>query len=85
MNTIRTTVVFDQDLHRQLSLLASALGMSFSDLVNRKLSNANAGVSTSLAQKQMADDMAFFKRLGKKAGKTDWAKLIREDRDRDSK
>lgn len=85
MNTVRTTVVFDENLYRQLSLLASAMGLSFSHLVNKKLSNINVGTNFGLIQKQMANDLTFFRKLGKKAGKTDWAKIIREERNRDAK
>lgn len=85
MNTVRTTVVFKQDLHKQLSLQAVALGISLSDLINRKLSNGNVGASKSSIQAQIENDLAFFENLGKKMGTVNWSKAVRRERDRDSR
>lgn len=85
MNTVRTTVVFDEDLHKHLSMQATALGVTFSDLVNKKLANPNVVANKNIIKTQINDDLAFFHKLGKKMRKTDWAKVIREERDRDGK
>lgn len=84
MNSVRTTIVFDQDLHRQLSLQAVGMGVSLSDLVNKKLLNNNVGANKSLIKDQINADLAFFKSFGRKMGKVDWVKAVREERDRDS-
>jgi len=78
MNTVRTTVSLDENLHRQLMAQAFSMGKSFSEVINLKLKNANFGIKRTTA----AEDLAFFRKLGKKTGKTDWTKLIREERDR---
>lgn len=85
MNTVRTTIAFDPGLHQQLALQAVSLGISLSDLVNKKLANGNVGISRDALQKQIADDLAFFQSFGKKMGKIDWVKALRKERDRDGR
>ena len=82
MNKIRTTVSFDQDLHRQLSLQAASLNLSLSDLINRKISNKNYA-KTGPSQNQIDADLAFFQKLAKKMGQTNWVSLVRKERERD--
>lgn len=79
MNVIRTTVTLDKTVHQQLSAQALSLGMSLSDVINRKLKNKNF----LRTQSAVDDGDAIFSRLAKKAGKTDWAKLVGEERHRD--
>lgn len=81
---IRTTVSFEPELHQELSVQAAKIGVSFSQIVNRKLSNQNFGQNKSDIEKKVTADLVFFRRLGKKLGKTDWTKLIRSERDRDN-
>lgn len=81
---IRTTVSFDPRLHQELSVQAAKTGISFSQIVNQKLANKNFGQSKSEVEEKVAADLAFFRRLGKKLGKTDWTKIIRQERDRDN-
>lgn len=83
MSQIRTTISFDEDLHKQLSLVAVGLGASLSDVVNWRLTNKNYGQSTTQVQATINSDLDFFSTLAKKAGKTNWTKLVREERDRD--
>lgn len=85
MSQIRTTVSLDANLHQALMSQAVTSGMSLSTLVNKRLANQNAGVRSDVIKKQIADDLKFFKKLGKKMGETDWAKVIREERDRDGR
>ena len=82
MNTVRTTITFDEALYRQLSIQAAVMGVGLSDLVNKKLVNGNVGFATQTAEEKVAKSRAFFRALGKKMGKTDWTKLVREERDR---
>lgn len=84
MNTVRTTIVFDTALYKQLSVQAAVMGVGFSDLVNRKLVNANVGAVPVSSEEKIAKNRAFFRAFGKKTGKTDWARLVREERDRDN-
>lgn len=81
---IRTTVSFDPMLHQELSVQAAKIGISFSQIVNQKLANKNFGQNKADTKKKVADDLALFRKMGKKLGKTDWTKLIREERDRDN-
>ncbi|MBI3956172.1 hypothetical protein HY339_02855 [Candidatus Gottesmanbacteria bacterium] len=83
MNTVRTTVVFDAMLYRQLSVQAAVMGLGLSELVNQKLANANVGSASVSTEEKIAKNLTFFRALGKKMGKTNWAKLVREERDRD--
>ena len=85
MNQIRTTISFDEDLHKQLSLSAISIGTTLSDLINRRLTNKNFGQNTTQIQKSLASDLDFFATLGDKMGKTNWVKLVREERNRDQK
>jgi len=57
--------------------------MSLSKLVNLKLTNKHTGQDIQSVQTRLASDLAFFQKLAKKAGKTDWAKQVRKERDRD--
>jgi hypothetical protein len=82
MNTFRTTVNFDYDLHRQLRLQAASQGVSFSNLVNNMLSNKNLGQKNNAAR-SFEEDLTFFRKLAKKYGKVDWVKAVRDERDRD--
>ncbi len=84
MNTIRTTITFTEALYRQLSIQAAVMGVGLSDLVNRKLANVNAGTSDVSAEQKIRENRAFFRALGKKLGRTDWTKLVREERNRDN-
>ena len=84
MNTIRTTITFHEALYRQLAVQAAVMGVGLSDLVNRKLTNVNAGTSDASAKQKIRENRAFFRALGKKLGRTDWTKLVREERDRDN-
>lgn len=85
MNTVRTTVILNASLHRQLSLQATMMGVGLSDIVNRKLANQNVGVSASSTANKIAKNLMLFRALAKKTGKTDWTKLVREERDRDDR
>jgi len=78
MNTIRTTISIDENLHRQLVLQAFNSGVSFNQLVNSKLTDKKLEEKSSLES-----DVAFFRKLGKKTGKINWVKLIREQREKD--
>lgn len=80
MNTVRTTITLDASLHRQLSLQAMMLGVGFSDLINRKLVNQNVGSHSDTKVNVIAKHQAVFRALGKKFGKTDWTRLVREER-----
>lgn len=84
MNTVRTTITLDASLHRQLSLQAMMLGVVFSDLINRKLVNKNVGALSDNAQQNIAKNRTLFRALGRKVGKTDWTKLVRNERKRDN-
>lgn len=67
-------------MHHQLSTLAFNQKKSLSEVINSKLKNANYGsLKSNVSTKQ---GLALFAKLGKKAGKTDWTKLVREERDR---
>lgn len=81
---IRTTVSFEPELHKELSVQATKIGISFSQIVNRKLANKNFGQDKSDIGKKVAADLVSFRKFGKKLGKTDWTKLIRAERDRDN-
>lgn len=85
MNQVRTTISLDEDLHKQLSLTAISMGTTLSDLVNWRLANKNFGQNTNQIQSAINSDLDFFATLAKKAGKTNWVKLIREERNRDQK
>lgn len=81
MNTVRTTVSLEKTLHHQLLTQAYTLGLSFNQVVNMKLANKNFGA----AEEKTVNDtfgLALFSRLAKKLKKTDWVKLVREDRDK---
>ena len=60
------------------------MGATLSDLVNWRLTNKNFGQNQTQAQAAIASDLDFFASLSKKAGKTNWAKIVREERNRDS-
>lgn len=83
MNTIRTTIVLDTTLHRQLSIQAAMLGVGLSDLINNKLANKNVGSPSESTANILSKNVSLFRILGKKAVKTDWVKLVREERERD--
>lgn len=79
MNVIRTTVTLDKTVHQQLSAYALSMGTSLSDVINKKLKNNNF-----LRTQDAGDDASgTFSRLAKKAGKTDWIKLVHKERHRD--
>lgn len=79
MNTIRTTVSLEKTVHQQLSAYALSTGMSLSEVINRKLKNRNV-----FHLQDVADDTdGVLTRLAKKAGKTDWARLVHQERHRD--
>lgn len=59
------------------------MGVGLSDLVNKKLANQNVGVSAGSAAEKIARNLSLFRSLAKKTGKTDWVRLVREERDRD--
>lgn len=59
------------------------MGVGLSELVNLRLQNVNVGQTNRQADEKINSDVAFFRLLGKKFGKTDWVKAIREERDRD--
>ena len=80
MKKVRTTISLEENLHRQLMTEAFNTNKSLSQIINIKLKNKNF---TCEAQIDINKDFALFDRLAKKAGKTDWTKLIREERDRD--
>ncbi|MEK9143106.1 MAG: hypothetical protein AAB481_00540 [Patescibacteria group bacterium] len=83
MNTVRTTIVFDETLYRQLAVQAAVMGVGLSELVNKKLVNKNIGGDSASSAATIASNLSFFRALGKKAGKTDWVTLVRDERDRD--
>lgn len=83
MNSVRTTVSFDETLHRQLLMQALNMGVSLSELINIKLANKNVGSDKSTLEAKINSDVGVFKRLAKKFGKTDWATVVRKERDRD--
>ena len=56
------------------------LGVGFSDLINRKLVNQNVGNHSDTKISVIAKHKAVFRALGKKFGKTDWTRLVREER-----
>ncbi len=85
MGQIRTTISLDEDLHKQLSLSAVSMGATLSNIVNWRLANRNFGQNQAQVQAVITSDLDFFAALSKKIGKTNWAKLIREERDRDAK
>ncbi|MBI2611819.1 hypothetical protein HYW54_03685 [Candidatus Gottesmanbacteria bacterium] len=80
MNTVRTTISLDKNLHRQLLTQAFSMGKSLSQVIDMRLRNINSGKSVRKAKSN--SDLALFARLAKKADKTDWTKLVREERDR---
>lgn len=84
MNQIRTTISLDEDLHKQLSMAAVNMGATLSDLVNWRLTNKNFGQNQTQVQAAIVSDLDFFATISKKVGKTNWGKLVREERDRDS-
>ena len=81
MNTFRTTVNFDQTLHRQLSMEAAARGVSLSELINQVLSNKNV-LCKDAAMKSYEDDVKFFRAMAKKLGNVDLGKVLRDQRNR---
>lgn len=83
MNTVRTTIVLDTTLHRQLSIQAAMLGVGLSDLINNKLANKNVGSPSERTANIILKNLSLFRILGKKTAKTDWATLVREERERD--
>lgn len=83
MNTVRTTIVFDEALYRQLTVQAAVMGVGLSELVNKKLVNRNVGLDDEAKERLLAKQRAIFRALGKKLGPTDWTKLVREERNRD--
>lgn len=83
MNTVRTTIVLDVVLHRQLSIQAAMLGVGLSDLINKKLANKNVGSPSESTANAISKNLSLFRMLGKKAAKTNWASLVREERERD--
>lgn len=83
MNTVRTTIVLDTTVHRQLSIQAAMMGVGLSDLINKKLANKNIGSPSDSMANTISRNLSLFRILGKKATKTDWATLVREERERD--
>ncbi len=83
MKIFRTTINFDQILHRQLSVEAAAEGISLSELVNRILSNKNT-LCEDKAKESYEDDLKFFRAMRKKGRGVDWVKALRNQRNRDN-
>ena len=84
MNTVRTTISLEADLHRQVLAQANNLGLSMSEVVNKRLMNPNFGKSRAQIEEKIAEDRRFFRQLSHKGRKVDLVKALREYRDRDS-
>lgn len=86
MNTVRTTITLPEDMHRQLMLMAMNKKMSFNDVVKKKLMSRE--VSEDELEEQIEKDLAELRRIGRKikrkVGNVDVARIIREERDRDN-
>lgn len=80
----RTTINLDLNLHRQLTYEAASLGLSLSQLVNTRLLNNNMTKTKTAGQKAFDADWNFFRQMNQKAKKVNWAKALREERDRDN-
>ena len=84
MSMIRTTISLQEDLHKKLMFEAVNNRKSLSAIINERLTNRRAGLSDRAVDEEIKEARAFFDKIGKMIGKTDWKKVIREERDRDN-
>ena len=84
MSMIRTTISLQEDLHKKLMFEAVNNRKSLSAIINERLTNRRAGLSDRAVDEEIKEARAFFHKIGKMIGKTDWKKVIREERDRDN-
>ena len=83
MNYVRTTITLPADTHEQLMILSIKKKKTLGELIDGMMKNKNYLASEEEIEKKHAHFMEVCARLGKKYGKTDWTKLVREERDRD--
>lgn len=83
MNQVRTTITLPSDTHELLMMQSFAKKKTLGELIDGLVKNRNFLTDKRDVEKQMREFRAFCARLGKKVGKTDWVKVVREERDRD--
>lgn len=83
MNQVRTTVTLPSDTHEYLMTMSFKQKKTLGELIDGFVKNKNFLSDKQDIEKRLADFRAFCVKLGKKAGKTDWTKLVREERNRD--
>lgn len=82
MNMIRTTISLREDIYDDLRRLAAARRMSFSGVVNAKLTGGTSLMSDDEVRQKIKESREFFRKLAK-SGKpnVDPVKAVREMRD----
>ncbi|MEK7577757.1 MAG: hypothetical protein AAB492_04045 [Patescibacteria group bacterium] len=83
MNLVRTTITIPSDTHEFLMLQSFSKKKTLGELVDGLVKNNNYLKSDDEVEKNLIAFRNLCKKMAKKAGKTDWMKLIREERDRD--
>lgn len=83
MQMIRTTVTLPEDFYEELRLLAYEQRRSVSSVLLEKALQKKVENFT-LIQKNIDDDIAFFRKVAKMGVQIDAAKAVREERDRDN-
>ena len=83
MNYVRTTITLPSDTHELLMMQSFVKKKTLGELVDGLVKNRNFLTDKRDMEKQILEFRAFCARLGKKVRKTDWAKAVREERDRD--
>lgn len=83
MNYVRTTITIPSDTHEYLMTQSFKTKKTLGELVDGMVKQKH----TVLSEKEIDANIAKIKQIGarieKKYGKTDWTRLIREERDRD--
>lgn len=81
MNMIRTTISLREDIYDDLRRLAAARRMSFSGVVNARLTGGTSLMNEDEVKQKIKESREFFRKLAKSTSKTDPVKAIREMRD----
>ena len=83
MKNIRTTITIPEDLHEQLRAEAFRYHTSLNEiLVNKLRETPEKKYSPQSKEKEVEDDINFFKKLAKMGPQLDPVKTVREERDR---
>lgn len=81
MNMIRTTISLREDVYDDLRRLAAAKRMSFSGVVNAKLTGGTFFMNEDEVKQKIKESREFFRKLAKSTPKIDPVKAVREMRD----